>query len=160
MTTEAETDRGFTLRRELAAPPALVFRAWTEPEHLGWFFSGMGAPAQPEVDLRVGGAWRQTMVISDDDQYVTGGVYREIVVNERLVFTWGAEGGWPALDADAPVVTVTFSELGAGTALTLSLELPAHLSEAAVRDQFATGMRAGWGQTIDRLVGEFAAAPR
>ena len=72
------TDRSFTITRLLDAPPALVFRAWTDPDHLGWFFSGHGEPEAPQVDLRVGGAWRQTMIIGDDDRYVTGGVYREI----------------------------------------------------------------------------------
>ena len=36
------------------------------------------------VDLRVGGAWRQQMVINAETQYFTGGVYREIVPNERV----------------------------------------------------------------------------
>jgi len=33
------------------------------------------------------------MVISESTAYPTGGVYREIVRDEKLVFSWGAEGG-------------------------------------------------------------------
>jgi len=151
------TDRAFTLRRVIDAPPALVFNAWTEPSHLGWFFSGEGEPGKPEVDLRVDGAWRQTMVLSDDDSYVTGGVYREIVPGEKLVFAWGAHGGWPEPNADAPVVTVQLAPHDTGTELTFTLELPEHLTDDQAQTQLATGMRAGWGQTLDRLVQHFAA---
>ena len=63
-----------------------------------------------EVDLRVGGTWRQQMVIDADTQYMTGGVYAEIVPHRRLAFYWGAAGGWPSLDPerlwDSPVCTV------------------------------------------------------
>ena len=152
------TDRSFTITRLLDAPPALVFEAWTDPAHLGWFFSGHGEPEAPRVDLRVGGAWRQTMIISDDDEYVTGGVYREIVAGERLVFAWGAEGGWPEIGDDAPEVTVALAEIDGKTEMTVTVSLPARLSEEQVREQLATGMNAGWNQTIDRLAGQLAAA--
>ena len=154
------TGKSFTIIRLLDAPPALVFRAWTDPDHLGWFFSGHGEPEAPRVDLRVGGAWRQSMIISDEDHYVTGGVYREIVAGERLVFIWGADGGWPELDDDAPVVTVALAEIDGQTEMTVTVSLPAHLSEEQVGEQLATGMYAGWNQTIDRLVGQFATATR
>ena len=149
------TERAFTVHRTVQAPPAAVFRAWTEPSQLGWFFSGEGSPGEPEVDLRVGGAWRQLMIIADDEQYVTGGVYREIVPGERLVFTWGAEGGWPVPDENAPVVTVEFAAAGDATEMSLTHAFPDALSDEAVNDQLATGMEAGWGMTVDRLVRQF-----
>ena len=152
------TDRSFTITRSLDAPPALVFEAWTDPRHLGWFFSGHGEPDAPRVDLRVDGAWRQTMIIGDDDQYVTGGIYREIVPGERLVFTWGADGGWPELDDDAPVVTVALAETDGKTEMAVTVALPETLTEERVSEQLATGMEAGWNQTIDRLVGQLATA--
>jgi uncharacterized protein YndB with AHSA1/START domain len=95
-----EPQRHLILNWTLDAPRADVFRAWTDPDHLQWFYN----PAQPipdepiELDLRVGGVWRQRMVISEQMNYVTGGVYREIVRDEKLVFNWGAAGGWPELD--------------------------------------------------------------
>ena len=47
----------------------------------------------------MGGVWRQRMVIDEDTEYFTGGVYRGIVQDERLVFSWGgATDGWPTLD--------------------------------------------------------------
>lgn len=155
--TVVATATGFTLTRTLSASPEQVFRAWTEPEHLTWFFNDETTTDVPiELDLRVGGAWRQMMVENADKSYVTGGIYREIVPYERLVFTWGAEGGWPALDPehldDGPLATVTLTPVGAGTEMAFHLELPAGISEQEARDWFALGILEGMTQTLNRFV--------
>ena len=50
----------FTVDRVLNAPRETVYRAWTEPEHLTWFFNpGHPTDVPTTVDLRVGGQWRQ-----------------------------------------------------------------------------------------------------
>ena len=149
--------RTITLSRILDAPPRLVYAAWTRPEHLGWYLNPDNPTDAPiEVDLRIGGEWRIEMVINDDLRYFTGGIYRELVPNERIVFTFGAIGGWPELDDsaadDAPVVTVTLRELAGSTEMTLHMEFPAHLSDENVKDWLDLGMEDGWRQTIDRLV--------
>ena len=95
------------------------------------------------------------MVISETTNYITGGVYREIVSDEKLVFTWGAVGGWPELDADrledSPLVTVTLTPIGESTEMRVRVELPAGLSEEGVREWLEMGIRDGWRQTVDRL---------
>ena len=108
----------FTLTREVPAPRARVFAAWTEPAHLKWLFNPAFATDEPiTVDLTVGGAWRQRMIIDESYNYVTGGVYREIVPNERLVFAWGATDGWPEIDVDnldaTPTATLTLADSSA-----------------------------------------------
>jgi uncharacterized protein YndB with AHSA1/START domain len=120
MTTTDAARRNFTLAWTLDAPPAEVFRAWTDPDHLDWFFNDTNPiPSEPiELDLRVGGAWRQRMVIDESTNYMTGGVYREIVPDQKLVFAWGATG-WPQLDPDrlddSPLVTVTLDHVDGRT---------------------------------------------
>ena len=162
MTNTNGTRRDFTLTRTLDAPPADVFRAWTDPDHLDWFYNdSRPIPSEPiELDLRVGGAWRQYMVIDQETSYFTGGVYREIVPDEKLVFAWGATDGWPKLDPDrlddSPRVTVTLSRVDGRTEMTLHVELPATLSEESVREWWSMGIRNGWGDTIDRLVAGLA----
>lgn len=159
--TTTETRRDFTLTWTLDAPAADVFRAWTDPDHLDWYYN----PEQPipdeqiELDLRVGGEWRQRMVIDEDTNYMTGGVYREIVPDERLVFAWGATDGWPQLDPssldDSPQVTVTFEHADGRTVLTVHVELPATLPADGVPGWWAyveNGMR----ETVDRLAAALA----
>ena len=153
------TERSFTIVRTIDATPEQVFSAWTEPAKLGWFFAEPEAENEaPEVDLRVGGAWRQLMVIDEDDSYVTGGIYRDIAPNERLAFVWGAVGGWPAIDPDdldsAPLVTVSLTDADGSTEMTFRLELPDSLTDEEVEEELATGMEPGWTATIDRLVAE------
>lgn len=76
------------------------------------------------------------------------------------MFTWGTSDGWPKIDQDhpddGPVVTVTLNEVGDKTEMIFKLELPEHLSESRVREELATGMREGWGETLDRLVANFS----
>lgn len=151
----------FTVVRTFDAPPERVFAAWTEPEHLGWFFSGHGEVTEPIVaDATVGGAWRQRMIVDDDTSYVTGGIYRELVPGERLVFDWGAVGGWPELPVDAstrdavdvPRVTITLIPLpGDRTELRLHQALPSHLTDEQRAEWDKIDCYAGWSQTIDRL---------
>jgi uncharacterized protein YndB with AHSA1/START domain len=100
------------------------------------------------------------MVIDEDTAYFTGGVYREIVPDEKLVFAWGATGGWPSLDPDrlddSPLVTVLLSQEGGRTAMTVHIELPASLSEDQVQEWLSLGIRDGWRDTVDRLAARLA----
>ncbi len=173
MTATYELHRGFTLLRTLPLPSAAVFRKWTDPDELHWFFnSSMPVPAEPiDVDLRVGGAWRQRMVVDEFTSYVTGGIYREISPVEKLVFSWGARGGWPEIEMhrfdDVPLVTVILDETDAAEAkgdarpatdMYFSVALPDHLTEEQVRAWDAMGIEENWGVTLDRLVASAASS--
>ena len=138
--------RDFTLSWTLDAPRAQVFRAWTDPDHLGWYYNDhQPIPNEPiEVDLRVGGVWRQRMVIDESTNFVTGGIYREIVEDERLVFTWGATDGWPKIDPerldDGPLVTVTLRQVSGKTEMT---EYTSSCLRASPKPRCTSGSR--WG---------------
>ena len=148
--------RGFTLTRTFLAPPSLVFAAWTQPEHLGWFFNpGHRSEKSVTVDLRVGGAWRQEMIVEDETRYMTGGIFRAIEPDKKLVFTWGAVDGWPKIDPDnldlSPRVSITLSPVSDGTQMIFSLQLPDQLTEPQTAEWMSSRMLAGWIMTIDRL---------
>ena len=155
--------RGFIIKRVFEAPQDVVFQAWTDPEFLGWFFNPDAVADEPTVvDLRVGGQWRQKMMVDAEEEYFTGGVYREIVPHERLVFNWGAVGGWPGLDLnnldDSPLVTLVLTPAGQRTEMSFRLQLPDHMTEARLREWMESGMIDGWTQTIDRLVTRYERA--
>jgi uncharacterized protein YndB with AHSA1/START domain len=161
MTDPTPACREFTLVYTLDASPDDVFRAWTDPEQLGWFYNdGQPVPDDPiEVDLRVGGTWRQKMVIDEQTSYMTGGVYREIVPGERLVYSWGAEEGWPELDPDnldqIPLITVVLSKNGDGTEMTVHVELPAAFA-AVTPPAWFEYIETGMQETVARLVRSLA----
>ena len=155
--TDTKVEREITVQRHFAVPPSAVYRAWTDPAHLGWFLNPeQPRPEQPiEVDLRVGGAWRVPMVIDAQTSYTTGGIYLELQPDRRIVFAWGAVDGWPKLDPEdlgaGPIGTVELMDAAGGTDATFTLTLPDHLSEAEARHWLDLGVREGWTMTMARL---------
>jgi uncharacterized protein YndB with AHSA1/START domain len=73
------------------------------------------------------------------------GVYREIVPNRKLVFTWG----WYSTPERESLVTVTFTPDGDGTLMTLHHE---QFFDEAARDRHEQG----WTVIIGRLDALFA----
>lgn len=109
--TSNNTTPEFNITRTFNAPRDLVWRAWTEREHLAAWFGPFGVTTESvSVDLRVGGRYHYTMVNQDTgEKYPTGGEYLEVTPVERLVFTWG-EPDAPV--EGSPVVTLTLSTAG------------------------------------------------
>jgi uncharacterized protein YndB with AHSA1/START domain len=139
--------RQFTITRVFDAPRDLVFQAWTDPAHVTcwWGPRGFTTPAHTiTMDVRPGGAWRACMVSdADGTEYPTGGVYREVVEPERLVFTWGDPDN-PDVAGEASIVTVTFADLGDKTEMTFhQAGFPTDEGRANVQD--------GWTTCIERL---------
>ena len=144
------------ITRVFDAPRELVFKAWTDPEHLVHWFAPDGCTIHfREIDLRPGGAFHSCVRLPDGKGCWCTGVYREIVAPERIVFTMVAadENGNPVeptkvgMDPDWPretVVTVTFAELGRKTELTLRQTV----SEALAK---RTGAHPSWIEMLDRL---------
>ncbi len=144
-------ERVLVLTRLFDAPRALVFRAWTRPEHLvrWWGPKGFTTPSC-EMDVRPGGAFRILMRSPEGTDHRLRGVYREIVEPERLVFTWAweDEDGNPGHET---VVTVTLAEQGARTELTLH---QAVFESVTARDSH----RGGWTECLERLAEYLASA--
>jgi uncharacterized protein YndB with AHSA1/START domain len=63
-------DREIVLSRVIAAPRDLVFKAWTDPQHLPQWFGPAGFTCEThEIDIRVGGRWRFVMVAPNGHRY-------------------------------------------------------------------------------------------
>lgn len=134
----------FIITRVFDAPRALVFEAWSKPEHLERWCGPRGFTIPSgEMNFRPGGAWRSCLRSAEGVDHWVGGVYREIVPPERIVFThaWEDEAGKPGHET---VVTLIFTQFGAKTKLTLH---QAGFTSTASRD----GHEGGWSETLDRL---------
>jgi uncharacterized protein YndB with AHSA1/START domain len=145
VTLPADTE--ILITREFAAPPQLVYRAWTTPELIERWWSGeRGEVTSAEVDLRVGGTWRYVMVANEGFEVAFHGEFREIVPNERIIATEVFEG---APGPETPVLTtVIFAETEGGTILTQLTECPS----VEVRDAIIeSGMEGGMQEAMDRL---------
>jgi uncharacterized protein YndB with AHSA1/START domain len=154
--TAVAPGREITITRIFDAPPELVWKAWTEPEHFmrWWGPKDFTSPAC-KIDLRVGGVYLACMRSPEGQDFWSTGTYREIVVPERIVYTDSfadAEGNVvPAthygMGADIPLellVTVTLEPYEGKTKLTLR---HAGLPAGEMSDQTS----AGWNESFDKL---------
>ena len=140
------SDTEITLTRLFDAPRHLVFEAMSKPEHIKRWWGNLGAGYSVpvcEVDLRVGGKWRFVNRHPQGEAEFYG-VYQEIVVPERVVFT---EIFAPFPDAPSLVTTVLTVE-GNKTRLNATSKYPSK----QVRDMvLSTGMERGAALSYDRL---------
>ncbi len=147
--SEKFNERELTLVRTYDAPCDIVFKAWTEPEQLAkWWGPKNFTNPVCEADVRVGGKINITMRAPDGTDYPMGGEYKEIVENERLVFTSTAyedENGDPLLKN---LNTVTFADKENKTEMTLHVEVL--ITSDKVADAHS-GMKTGWSQSFDKL---------
>jgi uncharacterized protein YndB with AHSA1/START domain len=143
-------DRVLVITRVFDAPRSLVYQAFADPKHaLKWG----GPPDYPAVhvegDLRPGGKWRTCLRALDGSRELwQGGVYREIVPNERLVysFAWDQEDGSQGPET---LVTVTFADQGRKTLMTFR-------QAVFNTKENCDGHRRGWNGAFDRLADHVA----
>ncbi|WP_349644637.1 SRPBCC domain-containing protein [Bradyrhizobium sp. U87765 SZCCT0134] len=112
-----------------------------------WFGPSETIPGSVKaaMDVRVGGGFRISFSTADGEHHEVGGEYREVVPDQRLVFSWA----WHSTPERVSVVTVTIKPDGAGSLLTLN---HGQFFDEPARD----GHRRGWTGTLDRLEKMFA----
>jgi len=118
--TKTQERPSLALVRNLDAAPAKVWRALTEPEMLKKWMAPDDAFKVPvaETQVRVGGRYHIVMISPDGEEHDVSGVYREIVPNRKLVYTWA----WKTTPERESVVTIELRAAGSGTELTLRHE--------------------------------------
>ncbi len=86
--TKNTEEKEFTVEREFAAPPDLMFQVFTQPEHLTqWWAPKPFTISACTVDLRSGGIWHYAMRLPEGVDHWARSVYREILPPEKLVYT-------------------------------------------------------------------------
>jgi uncharacterized protein YndB with AHSA1/START domain len=141
MSVQSATKPSLTVKRRFSAPPARVFSAWTDPEKIKrWFGPGAVRCTHAAFDLRVGGRFEINSTAPDGDTHNVAGVIREIVPNEKLIYTWA----WKSTPERESLVTVVFKPDGDGTLLTLTHE---NFFDEDARDRH----QQGWTGVFDKL---------
>lgn len=141
-------DREIVMTRVFHAPRRLVFDAFTKPELVKQWLLGPPGWSMPvcEIDLKVGGryryVWRQD---SGGSEMGLGGVYREIVPQERIVCTEAFDKAWYPGEA---VGTLVLSEQGGKTTITQTV---LYESREARDGVLKTPMEKGVAMSYDRL---------
>lgn len=143
------------LERVVDVPPDLVWKAWTEPEHLKrWFCPRPWFVAECEIDLRPGGIFRTVLRGPEGDSVTNHGCYLEVVERERLVWTLALEEEFRPTTANThvPVFTAVITFEPAGNGGTRYRAVAMH-KDAEGRDMHdKMGFSEGWGIALDQLV--------
>jgi uncharacterized protein YndB with AHSA1/START domain len=106
-----------------------------------WGPGGKDPVSVAELDVRVGGRFRIVFGGPHGADHEVRGVYREVVANRRLVFTWT----WPRTTPEREsLVSLDFRPAGGGTELAF---LHQQLFDESVRD----GHRRGWTESLVKL---------
>jgi uncharacterized protein YndB with AHSA1/START domain len=164
MTDDGSQD-AMVIERSFDAPVDLIWQMWTDPEHFKAWYGPAGATIPvAKMDVRVGGTRLVCMEIQSPDgpmQMWFAGEYREVVENERLVYTDAVsdENGHLSSPSDvgmteghpvATVVRVELEDVGGRTKMVLThFGIPADSPGAT-----------GWAMALDKLAANVAAGRR
>jgi uncharacterized protein YndB with AHSA1/START domain len=154
-------EKELVITRTLDAPRELVFKVWTDPEHLKNWFGPKGYTAPVfKMDFRVGGVYHYCLK-GQDGQIMWGKwIYKEIIVPEKitLIQSFSDENGkitrhpmsktWPLQTKS----TTTFEEKDGKTILTLRW-IPYEATEEEIKtfNDAHPGMNQGWSGTFEQL---------
>ena len=140
------TDREIVMTRVFNAPRKQVFDAWTRPELVQRWLLGPPGWTMPvcEIDLRVGGKYRFEWLGQDGTVMGMGGVYREIVIPERIVSTQLFDQDWTGGET---LGTLLFVERDGKTTLTNKvLYASREARDGALKTDMAKGVEAGYAR--------------
>lgn len=139
------------LERFVDVRPELVWKAWTEPEHLKrWFTPKPWTTVDCRIDLRPGGVFSTTMR-SPDGKVMPPGVrcFLEVVRERRLVWTDALGPGYRPSNTPFMTAMILLEPEGAGTRYTA---IAMHSDEAARKKHEDMGFHHGWSAALDQLV--------
>jgi uncharacterized protein YndB with AHSA1/START domain len=157
--------QNLVIARSLEAPPDLIWKMWTEPEHFAaWYGPGGVTIPVAKMDVRVGGIRLLCMEMTTSHgtmQMWFTGEYLEVIENQRLVYTdsmsdedgnvvspeqMGMAEGHPTTTE----VRIELEEVNGGTKMVLThAGVPAESPGAA-----------GWAMALDKLAARLDEARR
>ena len=145
MAVKGEFDvRNIEIQLNINAPAESVFEAWTNPSVLQKWFSLEDSHTMPivEIDLRTGAKYRIGIKHPDGSLRIIGGVFKRIIPNEMLSFTWSVGGG--GTQQKKSIVVVEFINKTDGSGLVVKHQF---ITGEKLRFQFETE----WKTRLARL---------
>lgn len=142
-------DRSIVVSRVFSAPRELVWQAMTDPKQVVLWWGPRGFTTKiEEMDFRVGGTWKHVMRGPDGTEYPNKSVFKEIIPQERIVYSHG--GGAKGQKGVNFVATWTFESLAVDkTRLTIKMVAASEDDRDFVVQKY--GALEGGKQTLTRL---------
>lgn len=148
MSTQIEIgEASLTATRVFDAPRELVFAAWTEPERIkAWGGCPGGTLLEISIDLRVGGEYRNRMHIEGAGEVTLVGVFSEVDIPQRIVYTFGPDPATGEQEFPSSTVAIDFVAKGDQTEVRL-------FHSGLVTEEMRGGVNEGWQNGFEKLVG-------
>ena len=153
-TIELRGEREIIFTRPFAAPPQLVWEAYTDCAHLvHWWGPAGWELTHCQLDLRVGGTWHYCMAGSYEGEYMESwglGMYEEIDAPQRLVYrdAFSDKDGNANSEMPQTFNTITFAAIDGGT----MMEIVTECESAEARQQLIDmDVEQGVAETWERL---------
>ena len=147
------------LERTIEAPIDLVWKAYTDPNHLKqWFAPKPYEITECELDLRPGGTFRIRMVGPDgfDTGHGNAGCVLEVVEGKKLAWTSALSPGYRPAQLAAKgcesfpmTAVITFADLGNGKTAYKAVALHKDAADREKHEQM--GFNEGWGTVAGQL---------
>ena len=145
------------VERTLDAPRALVWKAWTTPEHLRkWWAPKPYETPECEMDLRPGGIFYTRMTGPDGFDFRGTGCFLEVVEGEKVTWTSALGAGYrpndlgPSVCGNFPfTATVTLEDAGDGKTLYRAVAMHANQADREAHEKM--GFNEGWGTVAGQL---------
>jgi len=137
-------DNALLITRTFDAPPTLVFKLWSQAQHMRRWLGPKGFTCTHcDIDFRPGGKWLACIESDESGPLWMGGEFREIEPDRRIALTFGDRD--PAANVHPSTeVTVTFNDRGDGT--TEQIFRQTGFPSAAFRDSHVVG----WNSAFEK----------
>jgi uncharacterized protein YndB with AHSA1/START domain len=137
-------NRTVTIKRTLSAPVKLVWEAWTQSDHIAKWWGPEGMEVKViEHDFKVGRNWKYTMMMPDGNEFITDGVYSEIIELQKIISSANFKPMTQGVEIQA-----LFAAAGDKTEFTFNV---VHATEEYCKQQEEMGILNGWGSVFNRL---------
>ncbi len=145
------------LERILDAPRDLVWKAWTDPEHIKrWWAPRPYQTPEVEIELKPGGKFHTRMTGPDGFDFSGTACVLEVVPGERIVWTSALQGGYrpnefagDGCDSFPFTAIHTFEDAGDGKTRYTATVM--HRNAADAEAHAAMGFEGGWGTCAEQM---------
>lgn len=154
-TTSMQAEKSLTIIRRFDAPRELVWRVWTEPNHIEKWWGPQGFDTRViESDMRKGGHFHYIMTGQDGVEYPAAGRISEFDPPRKMVTTFEINDDFrkthPNLDLplEAIIGTAEFEDLNGKCELRLTIE---HTTAEDRKRHENMGVVGGWNSSFDKM---------
>ncbi|HNK57481.1 MAG TPA: SRPBCC family protein [Leptospiraceae bacterium] len=144
-------ERELVLERIVLAPAEVIWKCWTNSEHLKpWFCPKPWLVTDCRIDLRAGGEFYTLMKSPDGEEHPNHGICLEIIPNQKFVFTDAYTAGW--IPSKNPFFTGIIELESLSNGKTKYTARARHWTLENCKQHSEMGFYSGWGIALDQLL--------